>query len=131
MIDEDRFDRETWDASATGCGMHPGRRGKTLINGWQIAGVFLSFFLLSPALVSGRAGDGADSLGLTLLSLPLLAWLFIPLRRSDDLFDQTERKRAEAMDVLALILLWTWPWTCAAPFVAIGRCVRILLPGVL
>jgi hypothetical protein len=128
MIDEDWFDRETWDGNAVGTGKDVHRIGKTSINGWQIAGVSLVFFLLSPALVTGRPHDWADGLGLTLLSAPLLAWLFIPLRHSDDLFDETARKRAELVDVLALVLLWTWPWTCAIPLIAIGRCIQILQP---
>ena len=59
---------------------------RTFLDGWQLAGVFLLFSLLSPALVAGTCRDWAEGLGLTLLSSPLLAWLLIPLRPSDDLF---------------------------------------------
>jgi hypothetical protein len=129
MVDDDWLDRETSDLNAAGARKDVHRLGETSINGWQIAGVFLVFFLLSPALVTERADDWADGLGLTLLSSPLLAWLFIPLRRSADLFDETARRRTEIVDALALVLLWTWPWTCFAPIVAIGRCIQILHPG--
>jgi hypothetical protein len=129
MVDDDWSDRETSGSKAAGAGKVGHRPGKASLNGWQIAGVILEFFLLSPALVTGRAHDWAEGLGLTLLSSPLLAWLLIPLRRSDDLFDETSRKRAEVVDALALILLWTWPWTCAAPVVGVGRCIQFLQYG--
>jgi hypothetical protein len=131
MIDEDWFDRGKSDLKGVRSVEHVGAFRARPIEVRQIAGVLLLLSLLLPALVSGTRRDWVEGLGLTLLSSPLLAWLSIPLRPSDDLFDETYRRQAEAMDVLALILLWTWPWTCAVPFVAIGRCVRILLPGVL
>ena len=99
-----------------------------LLDGWQLAGVFLLFSLLSPALVSGNSQDWAEGLGLTLLSSPLLAWLLIPLRPSDDLFDEANRRRAESSTLLATVLIWTWPWTCFAPLAAIVRCIRMLRP---
>jgi hypothetical protein len=126
MIDEDCFDREKSEANAARAGSRVSLLRQTPINGWQTAGIFLVFLLLLPALVTERADDWADSLGLALLCSPLLAWLFIPLRRSADLFDETARKRTEIVDALALVLLWTWPWTCLAPIVAIGRCIQIL-----
>jgi hypothetical protein len=130
-FDENWFDREKSDLKgAPGVG-HVGACRRRSIEVRQIAGLLLLLSPLLPSLVSGTRQDWVEGLGLTLLSSPLLAWLSIPLRPSDDLFDETYRKQAEAMDVLALIILWTWPWTCAAPFLAIGRCVQILLPGVL
>jgi hypothetical protein len=129
MVDDDRLDWEASGLNAAGAGKDVHRLREPSINGWQIAGALLVLLLLAPALVTERADDWADGLGLTLLSSPLLAWLFIPLHRSADLFDETARKRTGIVDALALVLLWTWPWTCLAPIVAIGRCIEILLPS--
>ena len=131
MIDEDWFNWGKSDLEGAQSVEHVGAPRPRPIEGWQIPGVLLLLVLLLPALVTGTRQDWVEGLGLTLLSSPLLAWLSIPLRPSDDLFDETYRRRAEAIDVLALILFWTWPWTCAALLVAIERCVRVVLPDVL
>ena len=68
-----------------------------------------------------------EGLGAIRLSSPLLAWLFSPLRRSDDMYDETNRRRAELIDTLALVLLWTWPLTCGVPLSAVVRWVQLFL----
>ena len=130
MKDEDWFDERWFDGEksdlkgAQGVGKVRTFRRKS-IEVRQLAGVVLLVSLLLPTLVSGTRQDWVEGLGLTVVSSPLLAWLFIPLRPSADLLDETYRRQAQAMDTLAVILLWTWPWTYAAPFVVIARCVRI------
>jgi hypothetical protein len=106
---------------------HHHRRTQAMyFDGWKVAGVGLFSILVSPALMRGTRQDWVEGFHATLHSSPLLAWLIIPLRRSDDQFDETNRRRAKLIDTLAIVLLWTWPWTCGAPLVAVVRWLQML-----
>jgi hypothetical protein len=115
MIDKDHIDSGMSNARARLGGSYSASIGRPSINGCQIAALFLLFCLFSPALVTGRSRDWSEGLVLTLLLSPLLAWLFLPQGRSDDLFDESDHRRSDIVEILALILLSTRPLTCFAP----------------
>ena len=123
---DDSVDRAVAGPAKAASGHHRPSRAIPL-DGWQVAGFVLLFVYLSPALITGTDGDWAEGLGAILLSSPLLAWLFAPLRRSDDMYDETNRRRAERIDTLALVLLWTWPLTCGVPLSAVVRWAQLFL----
>jgi hypothetical protein len=128
MAHEDWLDHEWVDLNEAVKGDHNGSAQGMSLDGWQMAGVFLLCALVAPALIKGTSEAVVECLGAALLSSPLLAWLLIPLRRSDDLFDQTNQRRAEYIDTLAIVLIWTWPWTCVVPLAAVARSLLIILP---
>jgi hypothetical protein len=97
------------------------------LDGWQMAGALLLFALLPQIILRRTSQDFTEGLGAIVLSVPLLAWLFIPLRRSDDLFDEANRRRAELVDTVAIVLIWTWPWTCCVPLVAAVQSIQLLV----
>jgi hypothetical protein len=101
--------------------------GWATLDGWQMAGLFLLSALIPQVILSRTGQDFTEGLGAIVLSVPLLAWLLVPLRRSDDLFDEANRRRAELIDTLAIILIWTWPWTCCVPLVAAVRSILLLV----
>jgi hypothetical protein len=129
MTHKDWIDQTDVGLKAAAYGDDHGLAQGTWLDGWQMAGVFLLFALLSQVIVSRTSEDFTEGLVAIVLSAPLLAWLFIPLQRSDDLLDEANRRRAEFIDALALVLIWTWPLTCCAPLVALVRCIQMFAAG--
>ena len=128
MMHDDWVDQKWVHPDEAAEGQHDGPARKMSLDGWQAAGVFLLSVLITPALIKGTSEAGVQCLGTTFLSSPLLAWLLIPFRPSDDLFDQATHGRAELMDTLAIVLIWTWPCTCVLPLLAVARWLLKLLP---